>query len=79
VVTTVGLLLASGVTGAVLVEQTFSLKGIGALAVTAVNSKDIPVVQAISVLVAVAVVLGNLMVDLVQVWLDPRVRKEVLG
>jgi peptide/nickel transport system permease protein len=79
VVTTVGLLLASGVTGAVLVEQTFSLKGIGALAVTAVNSKDIPVVQAISVIVAVAVVLGNLMVDLVQVWLDPRVRKEVLG
>jgi peptide/nickel transport system permease protein len=79
VVTTIGLLLASGVTGAVLVEQTFSLKGLGALAVSAVSAKDIPVVQAISVLVAVAVVLGNLAVDLVQVWLDPRVRKEVLG
>jgi peptide/nickel transport system permease protein len=79
VVTTIGLLLASGVTGAVLVEQTFSLKGIGALAVTSVNSKDIPVVQAISAIVAVAVVLANLAVDLVQVWLDPRVRKEVLG
>jgi peptide/nickel transport system permease protein len=79
VVTTVGLLLASGVTGAVLVEQTFSLPGLGALAVASVNSKDIPVVQAIAVLVAVAVVVGNLLVDLVQVALDPRVRQQVLG
>jgi peptide/nickel transport system permease protein len=79
VVTTVGLLLASGVTGAVLVEQTFSLKGLGALAVSAVGSKDIPVVQVITAIVAVAVVLGNLAVDLAQVALDPTVRKEVLG
>ena len=79
VVTTVGLLLASGITGAVLIEQTFSLKGLGALAVSAVNTKDIPVVQVITGFVAVAVVLGNLAVDLVQVALDPMVRKQVLG
>lgn len=79
VVTTIGLLLASGVTGAVLIEQTFSLKGLGALAVSAIDSKDIPVVQVITVLVAVAVVLGNLAVDLLQVALDPRVRRQVLG
>ena len=79
VVTTVGLLLASGVTGAVLVEQTFSLQGLGALAVTAVNTKDVPVVQAISLLVAVAVVVANLAVDLVQLALDARVRARVLG
>lgn len=79
VVTTIGLLLASGITGAVLIEQTFSLKGLGALAVSAINSKDIPVVQVISGLVAVSVVLGNLAVDLIQVAVDPTVRKQVLG
>lgn len=78
VVTSAGILLAYALTGAVLVEEVFSLPGLGSLVVNAVNTKDIPVVQAIALLAAAAVVIVNLVVDLFYVLLDPRVRKATL-
>jgi peptide/nickel transport system permease protein len=79
VVTSAGIVLAYTLTGAVLVEQTFSLPGIGSLIVNAVNNKDIPVVQGVALLAAAVVVVVNLVVDLCCLLLDPRVRKAALA
>jgi peptide/nickel transport system permease protein len=60
--------------GAVIVESVFSLPGIGQAAVTATTQGDIPLVMGVVIITAVLVVLVNLAVDLLQGWLNPRVR-----
>ena len=72
VVTVTGLLLIYLIGGTILVEQVFSLEGLGKLMVTSVDSSDIPVVQGITLIFAVFVVLVTLVVDLVTMWIDPR-------
>ena len=52
------------ITGAVLVEYTFGLNGLGALLIQAVRTKDFAVVQAVTLLFTVAFILINLVVDL---------------
>lgn len=79
VVTTAGLVLAYFLTGAVLIEQTFAIPGIGTLIVESVSSKDVLVVQALALVAAIFVLVANLIADLAHLALDPRVRKEVLG
>lgn len=74
VVTVAGLQLAFLVDGAVVVEQVFSWPGMGRLLVRAILQRDYPVVQAGVLLVAVAIVLANLLVDVVYAVLDPRIR-----
>ena len=60
--------------GAVLVENVFSVPGMGRLATTALFSKDYAVVQGVVSLVAIIVVFSNLLVDISYGYLDPRVR-----
>ncbi|MCC6675215.1 MAG: ABC transporter permease [Thermomicrobiales bacterium] len=60
--------------GAVVVENVFALPGIGDLAVSAIGNRDFPVIQGVTLVVAVAVVLVNLLVDIVCALLDPRIR-----
>jgi peptide/nickel transport system permease protein len=74
VVTVVGLQLPVLVGGTVIIEQVYSIPGMGRFYVTAVNSQDYPVIQAINVLVALVVVFANLGVDLIYSVLDPRIR-----
>jgi peptide/nickel transport system permease protein len=64
--------------GAVLTESVFTRRGLGKLAVEAVVWQDLPVVRGVVVLGALAYVLVNLVADLAQAWLDPRLREEVL-
>ncbi len=71
--TAAGLLLAYMLAGTVLVEVTFALPGLGSLLVDSVQNLDIPVVQALAMLIATIVVLINLIADLVYVLVDPRV------
>jgi peptide/nickel transport system permease protein len=73
IVTAAGLLLAYMLAGTVLVEVTFALPGLGSLLVDSVKNLDIPVVQALAMLIATIVVLINLISDLVYVLVDPRV------
>ena len=54
----------------------FSLPGLGRLMVTALEDRDYPVVSGINLFFATAVVLTNLLIDLLYAWLDPRVRHE---
>jgi peptide/nickel transport system permease protein len=74
VITLAGLGVASIIGGSVLVEQVFNIPGMGRLAVSAVMNKDYPTSQAIVLIIALAVVLANLLVDLSYGWLDPRIR-----
>jgi len=60
--------------GAVVTEQVFSWPGIGSLMIKSIDSRDYPVVMGITVLVAVAVLLFNIITDLVYGVLDPRIR-----
>lgn len=74
VVTAGGLVLGFMLTGAVLVEVTFALPGIGTLLVDSVTFKDVPVVQGVAMVVATTIVLVNLLTDIVYVLIDPRIR-----
>ena len=60
--------------GAVVVEQVFSLPGLGQTAVSATVGGDIPLVMGILVATAILVLVVNLVVDLLQAWLNPRMR-----
>lgn len=73
--TLIGLTVGNIVAGAVVIETVFSRAGIGRITQIAVNAQDIPVVQAVVVLSAVAFALVNLAVDLVYPLVDPRIRR----
>jgi peptide/nickel transport system permease protein len=62
------------VSGAIVMEIVFSYQGIGQLLVNAVGSNDYPLMQAIFLVIVFAVLLANLLVDLVYVVVDPRAR-----
>ena len=73
-VTIIGFMVGSLIAGAVVVESVFSWPGVGRLLVVAVANRDLAVVQAILLLVAMTMVTANLVVDLLYGALDPRLR-----
>ena len=74
VLTVVGLLLGTIVSGNVILETIFGIPGIGLWVVNAIGTLDYPVVQGVVLVVAVTLVFVNLMVDIAYAWLDPRIR-----
>lgn len=74
VIAVVGLQFATMIGGAVVVEQIFSLPGIGSLAVTSTLRRDLPVVQGIAIVSAAVVLLVNLIADVVTAYVNPRIR-----
>jgi peptide/nickel transport system permease protein len=62
------------VSGAIVMEIVFSYPGVGLLLVNAVTSNDYPLMQAIFLVISFAVLIANLLVDLVYVFVDPRAR-----
>ena len=75
-VTVFGLSLGGIVTGAFFVEAIFNIPGIAQQTVTSINARDYPVIQATVVLIAVAVVLGNLLSDILYSVVDPRIKTQ---
>jgi peptide/nickel transport system permease protein len=73
-VTVVGLQFGYILGGAVVIETIFTWPGVGLFTIQAILNRDYPVVQASVFVLATAVVLINLTVDLLYVWLDPRIR-----
>jgi peptide/nickel transport system permease protein len=69
-----GLALGFVVSGALIMEIVFSYPGIGLLLLSAVSSNDYPLMQGIFLVITFAVLLANLIVDLLLVVFDPRVR-----
>lgn len=74
VVTVLGLVLGRMLSGAVVVEAVFDLPGLGTLAVEAVFRRDIPVVQGVVLLLATAIVIVNLLVDMTYAYFNPKLR-----
>lgn len=72
--TVIGLQVGFLLSGAVVTETIFAYPGMGRLAVQAISTKDVPVIQAFVTVAAVIVVVVNLLVDLVYTRLDPRIR-----
>lgn len=76
VVTVLGLSTGYLLGGAVIVEQVFAYPGMGRLVYQAISNRDVTVVQAFVVLIALVILTINLVVDLLYALLDPRVRYE---
>jgi ABC-type dipeptide/oligopeptide/nickel transport system permease component len=74
VITMVGLQFGAMLAGAVVTETVFSRPGVGRLVVSAILSKDYPLVQGCILFLAVVYLLVNLLVDVAYAWLDPRIR-----
>ncbi len=72
-VTLVGLHVGSLLGGAVITESVFAVPGVGRLMVESIFARDYPVIQALTLILAVLVSLAFLLTDIVQMWLDPRV------
>jgi peptide/nickel transport system permease protein len=72
VVTIFGLILATLLTGTVVVETLFSLPGLGRLAIEAISGRDFPVVQGVVLVTTVIYILVNLGVDILYGIIDPR-------
>jgi peptide/nickel transport system permease protein len=73
-VTLVGLTMGAMLSWTVLIENVFSIPGLGQQLVSSVSARDFPMVQGLVVVMAVAVVVINLMTDLTYAVIDPRVR-----
>lgn len=72
-VTIIGVQVGFLLSGALVIEQIFSLPGIGRLTVQAVLDRDIPLLQGCIITIAFIFVAVNLLTDLIYVWLDPRI------
>jgi peptide/nickel transport system permease protein len=74
IVTVIGLEFAFLIGGLVVTEQVFNLNGIGMLFVESVTRRDYTMTQALVLLVAFTFILMNFLIDLLNAWLDPRIR-----
>jgi peptide/nickel transport system permease protein len=75
IATILGLMLGGLVAGSFLVENWFGVPGVGALAYDALFSRDYYIIMALVLLIAVAYVVSNLLVDVMYGFLDPRIRQ----
>ena len=73
VLTVVGIVLAITLSGSVVIETVFGLPGIGRLIINSVLRRDYPVIQGAVLFIAAGYVLVNLLIDVLYVYLDPRI------
>jgi len=74
IVTTISLTIPFLIGGAVVTEQIFAWPGIGSLMITAITSRDYPVIMGVAVLICGVVLVANLVLDLIYAALDPRIK-----
>lgn len=74
VVTVAGIILSLLIGGSVVIEQVFALPGIGRLVVQGIMARDYPLIQGTMLMFGFAFVAINICVDLIYMWVDPRVR-----
>lgn len=76
VIPLIGIMLIDLITGVVIIEQIFSIPGIGRLMITAVINRDLPLVQGLIFYTSVVLVVINFMIDILYSIVDPRIRSE---
>jgi len=74
VVTTIGPLFAFLITGSFVAELVFGIPGLGKFFVTSITNRDYPVIMGTTLLLGFLVIVANIIVDVVYVWLDPRIK-----
>lgn len=74
VITFLAISMAEIMTGTIVVEQVFTIPGIGHLLISSISNRDFPVVQAIVVIMAAWIVLVNFLADIINQFVDPRIR-----
>jgi peptide/nickel transport system permease protein len=74
VITVMGVLLGNLIGGSVIIERVFAIPGIGSLSVEAVLNRDLPILQGVVLVSAIAVIFLNLLVDVAYGYLNPQVR-----
>lgn len=79
IITLMGMNLASLVCGSFIVESVFGWPGIGTFAMTAINSRDYPIIMAYIMLSGFLLVLGNFLADLLYAFVDPRIKRGGAG
>ena len=79
IVTVAGSNLAHMFGGSLIIEQVFSIPGIGTYMITAVNSRDYPVVEGCVIFLAITFSIMMLLVDLAYAYIDPRIRAQYEG
>ena len=72
-VTTVGLMMANFIGGAVVTEAVFTYPGLGRLLIQAISTRDYPLIQGCILVILIAYMLINLAVDMLYAWIDPRI------
>lgn len=76
VVTFLGMALADMIAGSIIIEQVFSIPGLGRILLTSISNRDYPVVMAVIVCIAVLVLVVNMAVDIIYGLVDPRISIE---
>lgn len=76
VVTFLGMALADMIAGSIIIEQVFSIPGLGRILLTSISNRDYPVVMAVIICIAVLVLAVNMAVDLIYSRIDPRITIE---
>ena len=74
VVTMLGMDIGIALGGAIFTETVFGLPGLGRMAVQALETFDLPMIQGVVVFATLCIIVFNLIVDLVYAWIDPRIR-----
>ncbi|MFC3394203.1 nickel/cobalt ABC transporter permease [Brenneria rubrifaciens] len=75
-ITALGMSIPQLLAGTVIIENIFAWPGVGRLCISAIFSRDYPVIQAYILMMAVLFVMCNLLVDILQRWMDPALRQE---
>ena len=75
VVTIMGPTIAALVTGTIIIEEVFNVPGMGHLYITSISARDYPVIMGVTLLYAVFIIAGNLLVDISYGLIDPRIRR----
>ena len=74
VVTMLGMDIGVALGGAVFTETVYNLPGLGRTAIIAIGNYDLAVVEGVVVFATLAIIIFNLVVDLIYAWVDPRIR-----
>jgi len=73
-VSMLGMIIAEVFSGSIVIEQVFSIPGIGRLLISAIMSRDYPLIQSLMIYIAFLVVAANTLADIVNMIIDPRIR-----
>jgi len=74
IITVLGMIAANILGGAIVIEQVFTLPGVGRLLINAITTRDLPLVQGMVLYIAFIIVVINFFIDVIYTVIDPRIR-----